>query len=91
MITFEASQLSTRVSLEALESRGVTATGVYPSKMKAIPLTLHNRNGPEYWLGFDNFYVITRYNHSVHYAMAVYQLSRELRKQRDARAAAGDR
>lgn len=39
---------------------------------------LEGAEGEEYWLGLPNFYVITRYNRSVMYAMAVHQLSQLL-------------
>ena len=51
-------------------------------KRKATVVTLNGDNGKEYWLGLDNFYVITRYNHSALYAMAVYQLSQEFDAQK---------
>jgi membrane-bound lytic murein transglycosylase B len=61
--------------------------GVYPQAhinedVKATVITFHGKNGKEYWLGLDNFYVITRYNHSAMYAMAVYQLSLEFDTQK---------
>lgn len=34
----------------------------------------------EYWLGHDNFYVITRYNRSSFYAMSVFQLAEEIQR-----------
>lgn len=43
-----------------------------------------NSDTPENWLTLQNFYVITRYNHSVNYAMAVYQLSQRIRALHDA-------
>ena len=43
--------------------------------MKATAMRLDGEQGDEYWMGLQNFYVITRYNHSAMYAMAAYQLS----------------
>ena len=36
------------------------------------------KTGEELWAGLDNFYVITQYNRSPLYAMAVYQLSQSI-------------
>ena len=45
----------------------------------ATVLGLDGAQGREYWLGYRNFYVITRYNHSPMYAMAVHQLAQAIR------------
>ena len=60
-----------------LANQGVFPRGRVDNEAKATLVTLQGRKGKEYWLGMDNFYVITRYNHSALYAMAVYQLSQE--------------
>ena len=52
---------------------------VSPSAL-ATPIRLTLKQGYQYWLGLHNFYVITRYNHSQLYAMAVYQLSQAIKQ-----------
>jgi membrane-bound lytic murein transglycosylase B len=66
-------------SVASLQARGVVPQGPVGGAQLAMLLEFQGREGPEYWLGFANFYAITRYNHSQLYAMAVYQLSQEIR------------
>ncbi len=66
--------------LDAMRHDGITPVSPQPDESLAALLKFDQQNGPEYWLGFNNFYVITRYNHSPLYAMAVYQLSEEIRE-----------
>ncbi len=65
-------------TLRELKDKGVIVDEGVADDQPAVLVSLETRTGPEYWVGFENFYVITRYNHSALYAMAVYQLSEEI-------------
>lgn len=67
-------------SLTSLRNRGVSASHLGNISGKASLIKLNTYSGDELWLGGHNFYVITRYNHSTHYAMAVHQLAQEIKK-----------
>lgn len=56
-------------------------TGAADDNRRAILITLEGEAGPLYYLAYDNFYVITRYNRSKNYAMAVYELAQAIRAQ----------
>lgn len=49
---------------------------------KATLVILESGEEKEHWFGFYNFYVITRYNHSPFYAMAVYQLGEAIKNKK---------
>ena len=57
---------------------------------KAAMINLEGKKAYEHWIGLNNFYAITRYNHSALYAMAVYQLAQEIRQRRDTQLAKKD-
>ena len=66
-------------TLRQLEKAGWHPVNVVPSATKASALRFEGVNGPEYWLGMENFRVITTYNRSRLYALAVHQLAKEVR------------
>lgn len=68
------------LSLAELKEKGISSTVKTKQDYKAALLELEGKNKKEYWLGYDNFYVITRYNRSIHYAMAVFHLSKEIKR-----------
>lgn len=59
---------------------GIVPTQNIASRTPVIALEFDGANGLEYWLGLQNFYTITRYNRSPMYAMAVYDLSLEIKQ-----------
>jgi membrane-bound lytic murein transglycosylase B len=71
-------RLKPYTTIAKLRSEGVTVDKKLPDNTKVTLLSLDGAKGEEYWVGLQNFYVITRYNHSALYAMAVHQLSQKL-------------
>jgi membrane-bound lytic murein transglycosylase B len=57
---------------------GVSPDEEVPGSWRTRLISLKGEKGPEYWLAFDNFFVITEYNHSINYAMAAYHLAVEI-------------
>lgn len=70
-------------TLSAGELRALGWTPAMPvdNNNAVTAFRLEGEAGEEFWMGLPNFYVITRYNRSVMYALAVYQLSEAMRKQ----------
>lgn len=69
-----------KVTIGEWQERGVQSNLDLAADGKATLLRLEIEEDLQYWLGLHNFYVITRYNHSNLYAMAVYRLSEEIKR-----------
>lgn len=76
MLNNKARPKTSAVELSKLGFSPVSRKAV--STKPAVALKYVAEKGDEYWLGYNNFYVITRYNRSQLYALAVYQLSQEI-------------
>lgn len=76
-------ELKPNATYSKLKKHGIEFKQSFPGQLKGTLLELDSgTKQPEYWVGWQNFYVISRYNHSAHYSMAVYQLAQEIRKRR---------
>lgn len=73
-----AKRLKLSETVGSLERRGISTDADLGNDTPAMLLRFEVADGDEYWLALQNFYVITRYNRSQMYALAVYQLASEL-------------
>ncbi len=62
-------------TIESLKAKGVNFDSSLPPDSPAILIAADESDGVHWRVGYNNFYVITRYNHSALYAMAVYELA----------------
>ena len=65
-------------TVSSLSNKGVLFATSLDDDSKSQLLAYAGADGAEYWVAFHNFFVITRYNRSVMYALAVHQLGQEI-------------
>jgi membrane-bound lytic murein transglycosylase B len=65
-------------TLDSLSALGVTTRSDLPGTTPAVLIAAEQASGPAFRVGFKNFYVISRYNRSARYAMAVIDLAQAI-------------
>jgi membrane-bound lytic murein transglycosylase B len=68
-----------QLKISELKRRGVSPAAPVDDDAEAALFVVETESGQLYWLALNNFHVITRYNRSINYALAVTELARELR------------
>ncbi|HEY7642079.1 MAG TPA: lytic murein transglycosylase B [Steroidobacteraceae bacterium] len=71
---FDTSKVELNETVQSLRDKGVRFETSLPADAPALLVVAQGKDGPVYRVGFTNFYVITRYNRSPMYAMAVHDL-----------------
>lgn len=71
-------------TMQQLQAADVTPLEAIDDNDQAAFIELNRQGKRQFWLGLQNFYVITRYNRSTFYAMSVFQLAEALRAVHDA-------
>ena len=81
-------KLALSETIASLEAKGVTFDTSLPPEAPAILIAADEPDGVHWRVGYNNFFVITRYNHSPLYAMAVYELATAMKQRMLANEAA---
>ena len=68
-------KLALSETVGSLRSKGVSFDSSLPEDAPVLLIAADDTDGVHWRVGYNNFYVITRYNHSALYAMAVYELA----------------
>ncbi|MEC5400154.1 lytic murein transglycosylase B [Uliginosibacterium sp. H1] len=76
---FVAAGITPQFDRTTLLGKGIATTSQHDAPAALIDLVTPNQP-TEYWLGYQNFYVITRYNRSSFYAMTVYEFAEALQQ-----------
>ena len=74
----ESHGLEPNETVDSLGERGVKVELDVPPDTQALLILAEQPDGPAYRAGFHNFYVLTRYNTSARYAMAVHDLAQAI-------------
>lgn len=72
--------IETQYTLGVLQQAGLQPAAPCSSKGPLCLVQLRYLNRDQYLIGHPNFYTITRYNHSTHYAMAVHELAQAIKQ-----------
>lgn len=67
-------------TVSSLKARGITFDSQLPDEAPALLIAVDLPDGVHWRVGYNNFYAITRYNHSMLYAMAVYELANAVKQ-----------
>jgi membrane-bound lytic murein transglycosylase B len=84
----EPHNLELNETVDTLGAQGVTVEAEVPADTPALLILAEQPDGPAYRVGFHNFYVLTRYNASARYAMAVHDLAQAISQRVQAATAA---
>lgn len=78
-VALDGRSLNLNDTIGTLRARGIRFNTALPINARALLIAVDGSDGIHWRVGYENFYAITRYNHSALYAMAVYELATTLK------------